>query len=87
MVVIIKNPIRETYNEIESKYDGFCVLVIECENEKQNFGSGKVLAYDKSLPKLIKSTQNLLNDGFGICAYKTFTDIGSLGPIQVVHHV
>ena len=85
--MIIENPVRESYKEIRTKYDGYCVLVIGCENEKEIFGSGKVLAYDKSLAVLTKETIDLPDDDWGICAYKTFTDFGSLGPIQVVHHV
>jgi hypothetical protein len=83
----IKNPIRETYEEIKNKYDGYCVLVIECDKEKMNFGSGKVIAYEKKLGTLTKETLDIINGDIGIFMYCTFTDIGSLGPIQVTHHV
>ena len=85
--MLIKNPVRETYKEIRAKYDGYCVLVINCENKKENFGSGIAFAYNKNLADLTTETIDLLNDDMGICAYKTFTDIPSIGPIQVVHHV
>ena len=85
--MIIENPVRESYKEIRTKYDGYCVLVINCENKKQNFGSGIAFAYNKSLAELTGETMDLLNDDMGICAYKTFTDFANLGPIQVVHHV
>jgi hypothetical protein len=87
--MLIKNPVRETYKEIKEKYDGYCVLVVECENDKMDFGSGIALAYDKSLADLTRETLDLINDDLGICAYKTFTDFSGfgIGPIQVVHHV
>jgi hypothetical protein len=87
--MIIENPVRETYKEIRAKYDGYCVLVIKCENKKQDFGSGIALAFDKSLPDLTRETIDILDDTMGIIAYKTFTDIGNhgYGPIQVIHHV
>ena len=86
--MIVENPVRETYEEIRNKYDGYCVLVIECEQKKMNFGSGKAIAYDKSLGNLSKETVDFVeNNEVGIFFYKTFTDFGSLSPIQVVHHV
>ena len=86
--MLLENPIRESYAEIKDKYDGYCVLVIECEQEKPNFGSGKVVAYGKKLGALTKETIGFVNDNeLGIFMYSTFTDFGSLGPIQVAHHV
>ena len=84
--ILIQNPVRETYKEIRSKYDGYCVLVINCESEKEDFGSGIAFAYNKSLADLTRETMDLLDDEMGICAYKTYTDIPNIGPIQVVHH-
>jgi hypothetical protein len=86
--MLVENPVRETFEEIRDKYDGYCVLVIECDKEKMNFGSGKAMAYGKSLGALTKETIDFVNDNeVGIFFYKTFTDFGSLGPIQVTHHV
>ena len=86
--MLINNPIRETYDEIRKKYDGYCVLVIECEKEKMDFGSGKAIAYGKELGALTNETINFLDDNeVGIFFFKTFTDFGFSGPIQVTHHV
>jgi hypothetical protein len=85
--MFIENPVRETYYEIKNKYDGLCVLVIECDSDKINFGTGKAVAYGKKLADLIKETRHLLNDDAGIVSYETYTDFGNLGPIQVTHHV
>jgi hypothetical protein len=85
--MIIENPVRGTYKEIRDKYDGYCVLVIECDNENLNFGSGKAVAYGKKLADLVKETRHLIDGDVGIVSYETYTDFGSLGPIQVIHHV
>ena len=84
--MLVENPIRESYEEIREKYDGYCVLVIECVSNKQNFEFGKVIAFDKNLAKLSKDTRKLIEGDIGIFAYKTFTDFGNFSPIQVVHH-
>ena len=85
--MLIENPVRETYKEIIKKYDGYCVLVIECEKEKMDFGSGKAIAFNDRLAALTKETRDIINGDVGIFMYCTFTDFGSLGPIQVTHHV
>ena len=86
--MLVENPVRETYKEIKNKYDGYCVLVIECDQKKINFGSGKAIAYNEKLGTLTKETVDFVNDNeVGIFMYCTFTDLGSGGPIQVVHHV
>ena len=63
--MIIENPVRETYEEIRNKYDGYCVLVIECDRKKEDFGSAKVLAYDRNLADLTAETIRLLNQTTG----------------------
>ena len=85
--MLIENPVRETYNEIKDKYDGYCVLVIECDKKKMNFGTGKAIAYGDKLGALSKETRGIINSDVGIFMYCTFTDFGSLSPIQVTHHV
>ncbi|MCL2197366.1 MAG: hypothetical protein FWB80_00430 [Defluviitaleaceae bacterium] len=85
--MLVTNPKSETYDEIRDKYDGYCVLVIECESKKQNFGYGKVVAYSKNLADLNRETRSILKEDIGIFVYKTFTDFGSFAPTQVVHHV
>ena len=84
--MLIAQPIHESYDEIKRKYDGYCVLVVDCENERQNFGTGKVLAYHEKLAELTRETIDMLNDDMGIFAYKTFTNLGNISPIQVIHH-
>ena len=84
--MFVTNPIRESYEEIRKKYDGYCVLVVECENEKMNFGNGKVIAYHEDLATLVGTTIKLTDGDLGIFGYKTFSNIGIGGPIQVVHH-
>jgi hypothetical protein len=84
--MLIENPVRETYKEIREKYDGYCVLVIECDKEKINFGTGKAIAYGKKLGVLTQETVDIVNGEVGIFMFCTFTDFGSLGPIQVTHH-
>ena len=83
--MIIENPVRETYEEISTKYDDYCVLVIECDSKNQDFGSAKVLAYDKKLADLTAETLDLLDGDIGIFAYRTFTNFPpfGIGPIQV----
>jgi hypothetical protein len=85
--VFIENPARESYKEIREKYNGYCVLVVECDIEKPNFGFGKVIAYNKNLADLTRETIALLDGDVGIFIYSTFTDFGNLSPIQVIHHV
>jgi len=84
--MLIKHPVRESYKEIKEKYDGYCVLVVECDKKKMDFGFGKVLAYDKNLSSLTKETLGLLDGDVGVFMYCTFTDFSNLGPIQVMHH-
>ena len=84
--MLIADPVRESYEEIRNKYDGYCVLVIECASKKPNFESGKAIAFDKSLASLITGTRNLINDDIGTFIYSTFTDFGNFSPIQVTHH-
>ena len=86
LAVLIENPTRETYKEIRKKYDGYCVLVIECESGNLNFGSGKAIAYGENLADLVRETRDLIGGDTGIISYETYTDFGNLGPIQVVHH-
>ena len=81
--MIVKNPIRESCHEIKQKYDGYCILVTHCDNKREEFGNGIVVAYDKKLSSLIKETEDILDADIGIYAYKTFTDLGST---QVTHH-
>jgi len=85
--VFVANPIRETYEQIEEKYDGYCVLVIECDREHINFGTGKVVAYHEDLATLVGETLDFTEGDVGIFKYETLTDFGFGGPIQVVHHV
>lgn len=85
--MLITNPIRESYEEIRKKYNGYCALVIECDYEKMDFGSGKVIAYHEDLATLVKETIELTDSDLGIFGYKTFSNVGTGGPIQVVHHV
>ena len=54
--MFITNPVRESYEEIREKYDGYCVLVVECDYEKMDFGSGTVVAYHEDLAALVKET-------------------------------
>ena len=82
----VAEPVRESFEEIETKYDGYCVLVVECDQAGYDFGFGKAIAYDEDLATLTDETIELLNDDMGIVAYKTFTDFGTGGPIQVVHY-
>ena len=85
--MFVANPIRESYTEIRERYDGYCVLVIECDNEKINFGNGKVIAYHEDLATLVSETIDLTDDNdLGFFTYSTYTNFGSGGPIQVVHH-
>lgn len=84
--MLVANPIRESYEEIREKYDGYCVLVIECDSEKMNFGTGKVIAYHDDLATLVGETIELTDGDVGVFGYKTFTNIGAGGPIQVVHY-
>ena len=86
--MMIENPIRESYKDIREKYDGFCVLVVECESEKMNFGTGKVIAYHEDLATLVGETMAMNDEILGEFRYETYTPMpGGLGPIQVVHHV
>jgi len=84
--MLVANPIRENYEEIRNKYDGYCILVKECDSEKMNFGTGIVIAYHEDLATLVRETIELTDDDLGIFGYKTFSNIGTGGPIQVVHH-
>ena len=84
--MLVSDPARESYEEIREKYDGYCVLVIDCDSKKPNFGSGMAIAFDKSLAELIKETQALIEGDVGTFVYSTFTDFGNFAPIQVVHH-
>jgi hypothetical protein len=85
--MLVDNPVRESYEDIRKKYDGYCVLVVECENKKMNFGMGKVIAYHEDLATLVGETIEITDGDLGIFRYDTYTNIGNGGPIQVVHHV
>jgi len=84
--MLVANPVRESYKKIREKYDGFCILVVECDCEKMDFGTGKVIAYHEDLATLVKETIELTDCDLGIFGYETFSNIGITGPIQVVHH-
>jgi len=84
--MLIVDPVRESYEDIRNKYDGYCVLVIECVSKKPNFEFGKAIAFDKSLASLIEDTRSLIKDDIGTFVYSTFTDFGNFSPIQVTHH-
>ena len=85
--MLVTNPVRESYDEIREKYDGYCVLVIESDRDEIDFGTGKAFAYDEDLATLTGETMDLINEGMGIFAYHTFTHMGSLSPFHVTHHV
>ena len=84
--MLIANPVRESYEEIREKYDGYCVLVVECDCEKMNFGTGKVVAYHEDLATLVEETIEMTDGDLGIFGYEAFDSVDSTGPIQVVHH-
>lgn len=84
--MLVENPTRESYEEIRNKYDGYCVLVVECNSKKMDFGTGKVIAYHEDLATLVGETIELTDGDLGIFRYDTYTNIGSGGPIQVTHH-
>jgi len=85
--MLVANPIRDSYEDIRKKYDGYCVLVVECDSKKMNFGTGKVIAYHEDLATLVGETIELTDGGLGIFRYDAYTNISNGGPIQVVHHV
>ena len=85
--MFVQNPIKETYDVIQVKYKGYCVLVVDCDKDAVNFGAGKVIAYSKDLATLTAETMELLDndDTLGIFCYSTFTDFRKYhSPIQVV---
>ncbi|MCL2604576.1 MAG: hypothetical protein FWD90_08865 [Defluviitaleaceae bacterium] len=84
--MLVANPVQESYEMIREKYDGFCVLVVECDNEKMNYGTGKVIAYHEDLATLVGETIELTDGDVGIFRYDAYTNTESGGPIQVVHH-
>ena len=84
--MFVANPIRESCEVIREKYDDYCVLVTECDSKKMNFGSGIVIAYHEDLATLVGETIELTDGDLGIFRYDTYTNIGSGGLIQVIHH-
>jgi len=84
----VENPIRETAEEIERKYDGYCVLVTECDKDSINYTSGKVLAYHKKISDLSKGARSYINSNdVGFFMYRAFMDFGdsNSGIIDVIY--
>lgn len=84
--MLISNPVRASYRDIREKYDGYCVLVVNCDYEKMDFGTGMVVAYHEDMAALVEETAKLTDGDVGIFGYEAFSNIGCAGPVQVVHH-
>ncbi|MCL2350138.1 MAG: hypothetical protein FWC67_01530 [Defluviitaleaceae bacterium] len=83
----VENPIRETYEEISKKFNDLCVLVVECEEDGVEFGSGKVIAYHEHLAKLVGATKEYVSkNDLGIFVYDSFSNFDDchFGTVQVV---
>jgi len=86
--MLVQNPVRESYCSIREKYDGYCVLVVDCDREQMDFGMGTVVAFDAKLADLVGETLGFVEENeLGFFAYRTFTPLGTAGTMQVVHHV
>jgi len=84
----LDNQVRETYDEAKVKHKGYCVLVINCDKDSVNFGTGIVVARNKDLATLTRETMRLVEDrNVGIFRYSTFTGFEDYySPIQVIEH-
>ncbi|MCL2387815.1 MAG: hypothetical protein FWC89_09755 [Defluviitaleaceae bacterium] len=86
--MFVENPVRETYEEIKSKYNGYCAFIIKCDKMGMNFGTGIVLAYHEDLSVLMRNTLSIVDeDDVGIAGFSDFfeydEDVDCYGPIHV----
>ena len=85
--MLVQNPIRETWNEIKNKYDGFCIFVANCSDDGVRPKMGEVWAYSKTLSELNSIVDHFFemeDIDMGIHSFITLTDFGDIGLMHVV---
>ena len=86
--MIIEKPAYEKWEEIEKKYDGFCVFLANCIGDILIPEGGEVWGYDKNLGKLTRDVCHFIESdeyNLGVYAFKTLTSFDNTGGIlQVV---
>jgi len=86
--MIIKNPYYESYEEIQNKYNGYCVFIIKCKGNRVQPIGGEVVAYNEDLGALTKEIQHIINsdEDLGLYTIKTLKDVVDIGIVQVLTH-
>ncbi|MCL2386900.1 MAG: hypothetical protein FWC89_05030 [Defluviitaleaceae bacterium] len=86
--MLIENPVYETWEEIERKYDGYCVFMANCIGNITLPEGGEVWGYNKSLADLTGEVMHFIESdthNLGMYTFITLTDFGYTGGVlQVV---
>ena len=86
--MLVQNPIRETWDEMKEKYDGFCIFVAKCSDNGVRPKSGEVWAYNESLAELTGEVDHLFegddDSQMGIHSFITLTGFADCTLMHVV---
>jgi len=73
----VTNPVMEKHDEIRKKYDGYCVLVVQCDEDNICYNQGMVVAYGNSAAELTRETWDYVEDNdLGNIIFDMFIDYG-----------
>ena len=89
--MIIENPRRYTYKEMEKEFDGQCVCVVEIEKDDRGWLSeGLVIVSDPSMDVVFDESQILEDKGLysdSTWSFENFTNFGDFvnsGIVEVI---
>ena len=85
--MLVQNPVRETWNEIRKKYEGYCIFIANCSDDGVRPKAGEVWAYGKTLAELNSLVDHFFDmedTGMGIHSFITLTGFGDIGLMHVV---
>jgi len=87
--VLIEKPVYEKWEDIEKKYDGYCVFMANCTGNVTVPEGGEVWGYNKSLGELTNAVYHFIESDkydVGMYTFKTLTSFGYTGGVlQVVN--
>ena len=89
--MIVKNPKKQTMEEIRKEYDGYCVCIADREtNERDWTLAGKVIIYDKWMDdvweqaKTLSETGDIFNEDWEFTNLAGFGDFIGSGILHVI---
>ena len=87
--MIVKNPKRQTMEEIEKEFDGYCVCIADRETDETGWTlAGKVIIYDKWMDDVWKQaktfSENIFAKGWKFTNLAGFGDFVDSGIVEVI---